>query len=255
MQPVHKLPVTGLVPPTANETYLIQQRRHPGGAVEILSVRSADGQKISGDEKILRSLPEAIVENAPPSPWIYEERLLRSAKLEPAHWEQLRRDTVLPNDWPGAEVRSLVSQGPVGNRVNLTIVGDGYTAAEKDRFFEDAQRLTREMFVGQAFASYLALFNVHAVFIPSKESGLSDTQKKDTALGLYRSPKGSKRAILPGDSATARRALRLAPRSDYSVLLANDDFYGGKSINKINIIKKCIKPGHQTTLAFISDHS
>ena len=83
------------------------------------------------------------------------------------------------------------------------------------------------MFVGQTFASYLPLFNVHAVFVPSNESGVSDGERKDTALSLYRSPAGSKRGIIPGDRWAAERALRLAPDTDYPILVANDDFYGG----------------------------
>jgi hypothetical protein len=83
------------------------------------------------------------------------------------------------------------------------------------------------MFVGQTFASYLPLFNVHAVFVPSKESGLSDLTRKDTALKLQRSPAGSKRGILPGDRRAAEKAISLAPDTDYPILVANDDFYGG----------------------------
>src|SRR4051812_46669625 len=36
------------------------------------------------------------------------------------------------------EVRTLVTSGPKENRVNLTILGDGYTVSEKDKFFADA---------------------------------------------------------------------------------------------------------------------
>ncbi|MCA9794973.1 MAG: hypothetical protein KC910_24360, partial [Candidatus Eremiobacteraeota bacterium] len=131
------------------------------------------------------------------------------------------------NTWPGSEVRTLVSQGPSENRIDLTIVGDGYTEAEKCKFFEDAKRLTDDMFVGHTFASYLPLFNVHAVFVPSHESGLTDVEEKDTALGLYRSPQGSKRGIMPGNYSAAERAINLAPDTDYPILVANDDFYGG----------------------------
>ena len=74
----------------------------------------------------------------------------------------------------GAEVRILVSQGPKENRINLTMVGDGYTLAERDKFFSDANRITHELFTGSTFASYLPLFNVYAVFSPSHESGITD---------------------------------------------------------------------------------
>jgi len=140
--------------------------------------------------------------------------------------KSLKRPGEQPN-WAGSETRTLVSQGPVENRIDLTMVGDGYTASEKERFFEDAARMTKDMFEGQTFASYLPLFNVHAVFVPSKDSGLRDGDRKDTALGLYRSPAGSKRAIQVGNSSAAEKAIQLAPDTDYPILIANDDFYGG----------------------------
>jgi len=131
--------------------------------------------------------------------------------------------------WAGSEVRQLVAQGPDDNRITLTIVGDGYTASEKEKFFADAQRITDDLFGEKTFASYLALFNVYAVFVPSKHSGLSNRKgEKNTALGLYRWPSGSKRGILPSNKRSAEKALRLAPAmADYPILLANDEYYGG----------------------------
>jgi hypothetical protein len=127
----------------------------------------------------------------------------------------------------GTEVRTLMDQGPKENRINLTILGDGYTQAEKEKFFADAARTVKGLFDGKAFASYLPLFNVYAVFVPSNESGLGDGVSKDTVFKLYRSPRGSKRAILPGDEQALDEALALAPATDYPIVLANDDFYGG----------------------------
>jgi len=131
-------------------------------------------------------------------------------------------------NWSQSEVKTLVRQGPDENRIKLTILGDGYTLAEKDRFFEDAQRIADDLFTGDTFASYLPLFNVYAVFVPSQESGITDLRNKNTAFGLYRSPKGSKRGIMPGNSSAIERALSMAPaRADYPIIIANDNFYGG----------------------------
>jgi hypothetical protein len=71
------------------------------------------------------------------------------------------------------------------------------------------------------------LFNIYAVFVPSNQTGIGDGSPKDTVLGLYRSPKGSKRAIMVGDSGAAEDAIRMAPDTDYPILIANDDYYGG----------------------------
>jgi len=130
------------------------------------------------------------------------------------------------DSWPGAEVRTLISQGPVENRIDLTIVGDGYTEAEKAKFFDDAQKITDDLFGQDTFATYRPLFNVHAVFVPSNTSGIGDGSPKDTALGLYRHPT-VRQAVICDNEWSADRASRLAPDVDYPILVGNDAFYGG----------------------------
>jgi hypothetical protein len=70
-------------------------------------------------------------------------------------------------------------------------------------------------------------FNVYAVFVPSKVSGIGDGSPKDTAFRLYRDPAGSKRGIMPGNESALVRAMNMAPATDYPIVLANDDYYGG----------------------------
>ena len=129
-------------------------------------------------------------------------------------------------EFPGAEVRTLINQGPVQNRIDLTIVGDGYTEEQKEKFFEDAQKIADDLFGQDTFATYLGLFNVHAVFVPSETSGIGDGSPKNTALGLYRHAT-TRQAVLCGKETTARRAAGLAPDVDYPILLGNDAYYGG----------------------------
>lgn len=178
------------------------------------------------DEVTLRSLPAVIAEDAPAPATRYEE-IVYTDKALPAEARTLAAEPRRKPDWPGAEVRTLTDGTQTENRINLTIVGDGYTADQKDRFFEDAARMKDDLFKATTFKSYLPLFSVHAVFVPSKESGLTDGDARDTALGLYRSPAQSKRAIMPGDTDAIDRAIDLAPATDYPILMANDDFYGG----------------------------
>jgi hypothetical protein len=88
--------------------------------------------------------------------------------------------------------------------------------------------MTDGLFKDKAFSSYLPLFNVVAIFVPSNQSGLTDLNSVDTAFGLYRSPAGSKRGILPGKPDIIRAALTLSPsNTDYPIVIANDNSYGG----------------------------
>lgn len=214
--------VSAATPPT----WKVSQYRD-GESVHIVSVEPED-KLIKQDRVVLQSTPTLLGCETGTGPEVYEEVLYKDATL-PQELRQIMKSRPVeePQTWPGSEVRTLVQQGPNTNRINLTIVGDGYTPEQKDQFFADARRMTDDMFQGQTFASYLPLFNVHAVFVPSNESGLSDGDSKDTALKLYRSPEGSKRAIMPGDRRAAERAIALAPATDYPILIANDNYYGG----------------------------
>ena len=212
----------------SEKAYRVETVRDSEGNVDILSVKGTE-QTVRRDEVVLRSQPYGFAEHGEtPSSEVYTESYVAESALTADQRSALAETSLQEAPvWEGSEVRTIVDQGPSDNRIDLTIVGDGYTEAEKTRFFEDAKRLTDDMFVGQTFASYLPLFNVHAVFVPSNESGLTDTERKDTALKLKRSPEGSKRGILPGDRRAAERAIGLAPDTDYPILVANDDFYGG----------------------------
>ncbi len=160
----------------------------------------------------------------------YQEILFPQSKYQLKEVKKYNKKLLGNNKLPvdETEVKTLVSQGPDRNRIVLTILGDGYTQSEKAKFFKDAQRMTDDLFKVDTFSSYLPLFNVYAVFVPSKDSGITDTTRKNTAFDLYRSPRGSKRGILPGDRNAIEKALRLAPApADYPIIMANDDFYGG----------------------------
>lgn len=188
-----------------------------------LAQQNSEPQKLELPITLL-TLPESLVEHGHSSNKIYEEILWPYENL-PAQYNQFLQTPEI--GITGTEFRTIAEQGPSQNRICLTFVGDGYTEAEKEKFFTDVAALVDDLFNGKTFQSYKSLFNIYAVFVPSKDSGITDLQRKNTAFGLYRSPAGSKRAIMPGDSQAIERALALAPKTDYPVVIANDNFYGG----------------------------
>ncbi len=206
---------------------LIKQRvTNSGEVLSIEGYKKVDG--LVNERIILKNITEHIGERSPTNLDIYyQEILVSDDEFKKIKLNASTLDLSIPQAWRNSEVRTVVNQGPTANRIDLTFVGDGYTLAEKEKFFDDVERMTQDMFEGQTFASYLPLFNVHAVFVPSQESGITDGVRKNTALGLYRDPVGSKRAIMPGNTGAIERAIALAPDSDYPILIANDDYYGG----------------------------
>lgn len=126
------------------------------------------------------------------------------------------------------EIRKIVDGGDQKNRIDVVFMGDGYTAAEKEDFFADMERLTKDMFEGVTFRSYLPLFNIWAIYVESEESGIGYTGPKNTPFRLYRE-RGQLRGIFPGNSQYARQVCALTGSSgcDYPSIIGNDDFYGG----------------------------
>lgn len=127
------------------------------------------------------------------------------------------------------EVRCIECSGEAANRIDVVLMGDGYTLKERGRFFEDMERLTRDMFTDVTFRSYLPLFNIWAIHVPSVESGIGYYgRSKNTPFGLYKNGE-QHRAVLPTDSgrSKARSVCKLADGCDYPSLIGNDEFYGG----------------------------
>lgn len=182
----------------------------------LLAASSASARQSPG-------LPWRIIEGEKP---IWKKQGAAPIGVHHQAWPAPAR-TAPPVIVPGSEYRPIIVQGPEANRICLTITGDGYTDAERERFFQDAARITDGLFKGNTFSSYLPLFNVYAVFVPSKDSGITDVTPKTTAFGLTRWPAGSKRAIFPENEQAIEDALTLAPKTDYPIVLANDEFYGG----------------------------
>lgn len=173
----------------------------------------------------LRNLPFYLSESSKTPQITYRELMLPDSE---AHRFIHQISNKSNNPFEKAEVRPIIVQGPDNNRIILTILGDGYTLSEKDKFFDDVQRIVDDLFVEVTFKSYLPLFNIYAVFVPSKESGITDTSYKETVFDLYRSPRGSKRGVMPGNRSNIERAIKMVDAyTDYPIIIANDDFYGG----------------------------
>ncbi len=208
---------------------------------EIVDVQKVD-RIIKEDSLVVRDIPYFLPEGAPASTARYQEVLIKDESMYRTSF-QSRSSSNSFSSIPGSEVRTMVDQGPSENRINLAFLGDGYTESEKERFFEDVDRLIYDLFGETTFASYLPLFNVYAIFTPSDESGISDIFSKDTIFGLYRNPQGSKRAIMPGSTRMLERAIdQIGVQIDYPIVIANDDFYGGLG-GRYAITTRSVKSG------------
>ena len=131
-----------------------------------------------------------------------------------------------------ARVQELHVSGAPSHKVDLVILGDGYTAAQADKFAVDAQRLTDTLFTYSPFKERAGDFNVWGINPPAVESGVNRPSN-----GTFRhSPSGttydafrSERYILAFDNLGMRRILQHA-FYEFIVILGNAETYGGGGI-------------------------
>ena len=111
-------------------------------------------------------------------------------------------------------------------------MGDGYTAAEMDKWHRDAKRLTETLFSAQPFKDRRRDFNVWALAVPTQESGVSRPSTgvhHASALGTRYDIFGSERYVLTLDNRALRDIAQYAPY-EFIEILVNNDTYGGGGI-------------------------
>jgi len=147
---------------------------------------------------------------------------------------QLNGQTILSVD-------TLVKNGPINKRINLVIMGDGYTAAQMPQFITNATTLSNYLLNATPFFAYKKYFNVFAIQCPSPQSGVSHpgnatdvtepaspvvsvTNNFNTKFDCY----GTHRSIysMNGPAVFAVAAAGF-PAYDQIVILGNDTEYGG----------------------------
>ncbi len=133
---------------------------------------------------------------------------------------------------PPATLLPLEKNGPPAEKVDLLILGDGFTAAESGKFEKDARRLVELLFAVSPFRERRHDFNVWGLCPSSAESGISRP-----STGIYRqSPAGatydafgSERYVLTFDNRSFRRIASFAPY-EFVEILVNSRTYGGGGI-------------------------
>ncbi len=133
---------------------------------------------------------------------------------------------------PAYQVTALMENGPATEKVDIVIMGDGYTKEEMEQFRKDAKHYNDEMFATSPFKERKNDFNVWIIEVVSEESGIPKPDKniwKNSALGCSYYSLNSPRYILTENNKALRDAAGLVPY-DYINILVNDNRYGGGGI-------------------------
>jgi len=122
--------------------------------------------------------------------------------------------------------------GPASTKVDLLVIGEGYTAAEMTKFHADVKRLLPALFAQEPFKSRKSDFNVRALDLPSPESGINRPNAgvfRRTPLSAEYNIFDSERYVLTLDNRALRDAASAAPY-EFIEILVNDKTYGGGGI-------------------------
>ena len=142
------------------------------------------------------------------------------------------RDMFIDRSKPAAPATVITIQhmGDPATKVDLLLLGDGYTRAEAKKFETDARRLTEVLFSTSPFKEHRSDFNVWGLCPAASASGISRP-----STGVYRDSLatydafGSERYVLSFDNRALRKVAQFAPY-EFVEILANNRTYGGGGI-------------------------
>jgi|GEM_PF-3211653 len=179
------------------------------GQVEVYYDSVEDGKLVGG--KVLLALPPVL-----------EYQSTVQAPLAPSSWSY----------------ETVIDSGPSENRIDIVVVGDGYTQSELNKYQLNVNSILSGYFAQQPLASYINFFNVHRVDVISSESGVDEPDKgiyRDTALDMTYNCSGISR-LLCVSTAKAWDAASAAPDADQILALANSTRYGGAGYSNLATI-------------------
>lgn len=125
------------------------------------------------------------------------------------------------------------------NRVDLVLVGDGYTASQMGLWAQHAANVENQFFRYEPFTAYEPYFRVTRVDVVSNESGVDNDPSvgidRDTALDMQYWCGGTERLLCVNVTKARNAALGGANDVDQILAIANSSKYGGAGYTSSNV--------------------
>jgi IgA peptidase M64 len=127
---------------------------------------------------------------------------------------------------------TIVNNGNSANRVDIAILGDGYTSSQMQKYKDDVQNAMTQFFNNEPFHEYRNFFNVHRIDVVSSQSGADHPEKAlfvNTALDATYNCTGIQRLICVNNGKVFTilgNSLNPSQR-DIVLVIVNDPEYGG----------------------------
>ena len=131
-----------------------------------------------------------------------------------------------------APLLTIQERGSPADKVDLLILGDGYTPAEMPKFEADAKRMAEALFAVSPFRERRDDFNVWAMAPAAARSGVSRPSsglQRHTDLRTRYDAFRSERYVLTFDNRALREIAAHAPY-EFIEILVNNETYGGGGI-------------------------
>ncbi len=131
-----------------------------------------------------------------------------------------------------ARVWAVTKNGEPQDKVDVLFLGDGYTAAEMEKWHGDARRVAELLFAESPFKERKRDFNIWAIDTPAGESGVSrpsDGVRRSSPIGASYDAFGSERYVLVFDNKRLREIASAAPY-EFLAIIVNERKYGGGGI-------------------------
>lgn len=137
------------------------------------------------------------------------------------------------------KVGAVQKKGDPHKKVDLVILGDGYTKSEMNTYRQDVERFTETLMSVSPFKERKDAFNVWYIEAPSLDSGIDEPRRgqwKRTAFGCSFNSFDLPRYVLTFENKTIRDIASLVPY-DQIYFVFNSNRYGGGGI--FNLYSTC----------------
>lgn len=151
-----------------------------------------------------------------------------SSEIDPSELTVIREE---PKD-KDVKVFEAIKSGDPHNKVDIVILGEGYTKEEESKFSSDLKKFTNIMLNKEPYKTYKDNFNIYGVFKASVESGTDEPDHasfKNTVLNTTFYSLGSERYLLTEDNKSMRDLAAHVPY-DAIYIMVNHKRYGGGGI-------------------------
>ena len=138
------------------------------------------------------------------------------------------------------DVETITQSGLNDRRINVVILSDGYQSNQLDQFITDATNFSNALFTETPYKEYKNYFNIHAIKVPSIESGANHpgtatnvtepahpVKSVDNYFGSTFDAFGNHRLLVSNNATVFNVLANNFPTYDIVLVLVNSPYYGG----------------------------